>query len=216
MGKPAIDSATRQQLLQAAVKCFAHRGYAAASVQQIVDDARVSKPALYYYFKDKAGLFQSLVNEAHDKKFELMQAAAARATDLRGQLVEILTVLFDYFQKNRELMRISMATAFASPGELPPKLCYLDKCERNFEFIHSLMKQAQKSDELDAAFDSEELALGFHGQANSHLMAHLLMPNCRLNRRTAERVVELFLAGAAAKPPRGSTLFKQAKRKRKS
>ena len=216
MVKRPNDSETRQQLLQAAVKCFAHSGYAAASVQQIVDDARVSKPALYYYFKDKAGLFQSLVNEAHDKKFELMQAAAARAGDLRGQLVEILTGLFDYFQKNRELMRISMATAFASPGELPPKLCYLDKCERNFEFIHSLMKQARKSGELNNAFDSEELALGFHGQANSHLMAHLLMPDCRLNRRTAERVVELFLAGAAAKKQAGSIILKPAKRKEKS
>ena len=207
------DSETRQHILQAAVKRFAHSGYAAASVQQIVDDARVSKPALYYYFKDKAGLFQSLVNEAHDKRFELMWAAAAKTGDLRGRLVEILTVLFDYFQKNRELMRISMATAFASPGELPPKLCYLDKCERNFEFIHSLMKQAQKNGELDMTFDSEELALGFHGQANSHLMAHLLMPDCRLNRRTAERVVELFFRGAGAKKriPIG-----QAKRKRKS
>lgn len=217
MGKPAIDSATRQQILQAAVKCFAHSGYAAASVQQIVDDARVSKPALYYYFKDKAGLFQSLVSEAHDKKFELIQAAAARAGDLRGQLVEILTVLFDYFQKNRELMRISMATAFASPGELPPKLNYRDKCERNFEFVHSLMKRAQKNGELDEAFDSEELALGFHGLANSHLMVHLLMPDCPLNRKTAERVVELFFAGAAPRQQCDSTIvIKHIKSRKKS
>ena len=195
------------------MKRFAHGGYAATSVQQIVDDAHVSKPALYYYFKDKADLFQALVDEAHDKKFELMQQASARAQDLRGQLVEILTVLFDYFQKNRELMRISMATALASPGELPPKLCYLDKCERNFEFVHSLMKQAQKLGELSDAFDSEELALGFHGQANSHLMAHLLMPNCRLNRKMAGRVVDLFLVGAANKKPRFQMITIRAGRK---
>src|ERR1039457_3400558 len=104
---------TRRQIRGAALRRFANGGYAATSVQQIVDDAHVSKPALYYYFKDKADLFQALVDEAHDKKFELMQQASARAQDLRGQLVEILTVLFDYFQKNRELMRISMATALA-------------------------------------------------------------------------------------------------------
>jgi len=216
MSQAASNNETRAHILSAAVKCFAHRGYAAASVQQIVSDAKVSKPALYYYFQDKAGLFQALVSEAHDKRFELMQAAAGRAGDLRGRLVEILTVLFDYFQKNRELMRISMATAFASPGELPPKLCYLDKCERNFEFVHTLVKEAQKSGELDGAFESEELTLGFHGLANSHLMLHLLMPDCRLNRRTAERVVELFLAGAAAKPTRGKKLLKTVKRKNKS
>ena len=40
-------------------------------------------------------------------------------------------------------MRIAFATAFAAPGEVPEGLRYSEKCERNFEFIHSLMKQAQ-------------------------------------------------------------------------
>ena len=196
MTKVAIPNETRAQILRAAVKCFAHSGYAAASVQQIVSDARVSKPALYYYFKDKAGLFQALVSEAHDKKLQLMKEATGRVAGLRPQLVEILTGLFDYFGENRELMRISLATAFASPGELPAGLRYVDKCERNFEFLHSLMKQALETGELSSKFTSRELAFGFYGQANSYLMANLMVANCRLNRTTAERVVELFLTGA--------------------
>ncbi len=196
MAKVAIPTETRAQILRAAVKCFAHSGYAAASVQQIVSDARVSKPALYYYFKDKAGLFQALVSESHDKKLQLMKEATVRVTGLRPQLVEILTGLFDYFGENRELMRISLATAFASPGELPAGLRYLDQCERNFEFIHSLLKQALETGELSSKFTSRELAFGFYGQANSYLMANLMVSNCRLNRATAERVVELFLTGA--------------------
>ena len=58
---------TRQLILHAALKRFADAGYAATSVQHIVDDAKVSKPALYYHFADKAGLFQALVHEAHDR-----------------------------------------------------------------------------------------------------------------------------------------------------
>ncbi len=81
---------TRRQILQAALKRFANSGYAATSIQQIVGDAKVSKPALYYYFRDKAGLFQALVNEAHDERFEVVQQAAARGRGVRGQLVEIL------------------------------------------------------------------------------------------------------------------------------
>lgn len=198
MAKVSHPNETRAQLLHAAVKCFAHSGYAAASVQQIVSDAKVSKPALYYYFKDKAGLFQALVSEAHDKKLQLMNEAAARVTGLRPQLVEILTSLFDYFGENRELIRISLATAFASPGELPANLRYVDKCERNFEFLHSLMNQALKTGELNSRFTGRELAFGFYGQANSYLMAHLMLSDCVLNRATAERVVDLFLTGAGA------------------
>jgi AcrR family transcriptional regulator len=199
MASALENSETRRQILQAALKRFAHSGYAAASVQQIVDDAKVSKPTLYYYFRDKAGLFQALVNEALDERYRLMREAAEKAGGLASQLVEILTVLFDYCNKNRELMRISFATIFAAPGEVPSGLRYLEKCERNFEFVHSLMKRALKSGELDDRFDDRELAFGFYGQTNVYLMAYLTMPGCRLNRKAAERIVNLFLAGAGAK-----------------
>ncbi|MEY2466048.1 MAG: hypothetical protein QOD03_569 [Verrucomicrobiota bacterium] len=199
MAKDLLNSDTRQQILQAALKRFAHSGYSAASVQQIVDDAQVSKPALYYYFHDKAGLFQALVDEAHDERFRLMQAAANSSDNFKEQLTEILTALFEYLTENRELMRIAFATAFAAPGELPEGLLYSEKCERNFEFIHSLMQNALADGALDARFESRELAFGFYGQLNAYLVSHLLMPDCHLNRETAERIVELFLVGAAAK-----------------
>jgi len=195
----ALNSETRADILRAALKRFAHSGYAAASVQQIVDEAKVSKPALYYYFGDKARLFQSLVDEAHDDRLRLMEAAVARGKDLKAQLIEILTASFDYLQKNRELMRIAFATAFAAPGEMPDGLRYSDKCERNFEFVHSVVKKALAAGELDKRFDSHELAFGFYGQLNAYLVSQLLSPECRLDRDTARRIVELFLAGAAAK-----------------
>jgi AcrR family transcriptional regulator len=195
----ALNSETRADILRAALKRFAHSGYAAASVQQIVDEAKVSKPALYYYFGDKACLFQALVDEAHDDRLRLMEAAVARGKDLKAQLVEILTASFDYLQKNRELMRIAFATAFAAPGEMPEGLRYSDKCERNFEFVHSVIKKARAAGVLDKRFDSRELAFGFYGQLNAYLVSQLLMPDCRLNRDTARRIVELFLAGAAAR-----------------
>lgn len=199
MAKLTPNGETRRGILRAALKRFAHSGYAAASVQQIVSDAKVSKPALYYYFSDKAALYEALVHEAHDERYRLMGEAAGRAKDLRGQLVEILNVLFEYFTSNRELMRISLATAFAAPGEVPSSLKYADRCERNFEFVHSLMKRARARGELDRRFDSRELAFGFYGQANAYLMTHLLMPESRLNRQKAERIVDLFLAGAGPK-----------------
>jgi AcrR family transcriptional regulator len=199
MGKIVNVSETRQHILRAALKHFAHSGYAAASVQQIVDEAKVSKPALYYYFKDKAGLFQALVDEAHDERYRVMQATVAGARDLRTRLAGILTNLFDNLQKNRELMRISFATAFAAPGELPEGLRYSEKCERNFEFIHSLMTKALADGDLDKRFDSRELAFGFYAHLNSYLATHLVMPDGHLGREAAGRIVKLFLEGAAAK-----------------
>ena len=204
MNSPKADSAARRQILRAALKHFANAGYAATSVQQIVSNAKVSKPALYYYFRDKSELFKALVHESHDEKFRLLREAAARGKNVRAQLENILTTLFDYVAKNRELMRISFATNFAAPGEVPENLGYADKCERNFEFVHSLIKAAQKNGELNKKFDSGEMAFGIYGLTNLYLISHLAERNYRPDRKAPKRIVELFLTGAAAKKKRGS------------
>ena len=201
MAKDVSD--TRQQILRAALKCFADAGYAATSVQHIVDDAQVSKPALYYHFTDKAGLFRALVHEAHDERYRLITEAIENQKGIQAQLEAALTALFAYFRENRELMRISFATMFAAPGEVPEDAACAEKCERNFEYVHSLIKQAMKNGELDKYFDSQELAFGFYGLVNFYLVGHLVCKDCQPDQLTAKRIVELFLAGAGPKSPGG-------------
>jgi AcrR family transcriptional regulator len=217
MAKPANHSDTRQQLLRAALKHFANSGYAATSVQDIVDDARLSKPALYYHFKDKAGLFQALVHEAHDERYQRVRAAAESHTGIREQLEAMLVALFVYFRDNRELTRLSFATMFAAPGEVPEDADCADKCQRNFEFVHSVIQAAQKRGELDPHFESLELAFGFYGQVNFYLVGHLICEDCQPDPLIARRIVELFLAGAGPKPAAnsGAKKVKQATQGRK-
>jgi AcrR family transcriptional regulator len=195
---PKHGSDTRQEILHAALKRFANDGYAGTSIQHIVDDAKVSKPALYYYFRDKAGLFQALVDQAHDERYRLMREAARHGRTVGERLVEVAAALFEFSQRNRELMRLAFATAFAAPGEVPQQARNLKKVRRNFELVRALIRNGQASGELDRRFDSEELALGLYGQLNMYVMARLLVADCRLDRRIAERVVELFVRGAAA------------------
>jgi TetR/AcrR family transcriptional regulator len=205
------DSETRRQLLQAALKSFAERGYAATSVRQIVAAAGVSKPALYYYFKDKAGLFDALVDQAHDQRYGLIQEAAQRGQGLAEKIEEIATAIFDFSVRNRDLMRLAFATAFSASGKAPGQTKCLEKGKRTFEFIRSLMEAGQVSGELDRRFSVEELAMGIYGQLNSHVMVRLLVPDCHLDRKTAQQIVRLFLQGAAGSKnlgngdPRGFT-----------
>ena len=85
MAKPAIHSDTRQLLLRAALKHFANSGYAATSVQDIVDEAQLSKPALYYHFKDKAALFQALVHEALERLARIQPPQPAQSARSPGK-----------------------------------------------------------------------------------------------------------------------------------
>jgi AcrR family transcriptional regulator len=59
-----LEPERRQRLLAAAAREFAAEGYEPASLGRIAEDAGVSKPALYYYFEDKADLYATVVREA--------------------------------------------------------------------------------------------------------------------------------------------------------
>jgi AcrR family transcriptional regulator len=190
---------TREHILRAAMKRFAHCGYAASSVQEIVEQAGVSKPALYYHFGDKAGLYRALVDFAFDERYRRMREAAEGGGTVRERLGEIAAAVFGFSQANRDLMRIAFAAAFAAPGEVPAGLAHLEKGRRNYEFVRALIEEGQAGGELDRGFDSEELAVGFYGQLNTHVMVRVLRPECALDRRTARRMVELFFTGAAAR-----------------
>ena len=185
--------------MRAALQKFAECGYAGTSVQDIVDAAEVTKPTLYYYFPNKAGLYQALLDYAHDERLRLMQEAAARCESLPEKLSEVITALFEFLKNHRELIRLAFSRAFAAPGEVPAEIRYLDKCIRNFDFMRSLIKQGLADGALNRRFTSKELTMSIYGLINMYVMGQFFRPDHTLTRRTAEQIVKLFLEGAAGK-----------------
>jgi len=56
--------ATRQQLLQAAVRVFGEKGVSRASLQDIALAAGTTRGAIYWHFKNKADLFNAMMDNA--------------------------------------------------------------------------------------------------------------------------------------------------------
>ena len=192
-------SKTRLRILKVALKQFAYAGYAGASVQNIVDEAKVTKPTLYYYFQSKAGLYQALVDRAHEERYRLMTTAANSAKTFREQLVAMLAALFEFLPNNRDLLRLSFATAFAAPGEVPEQINYLKQGMTHFEFVRNLIQKEISAGTLSREFTSHELAMGFYGMMNVYVMGSIINPKGpKYNRRTAEKIVDLYLQGATS------------------
>jgi AcrR family transcriptional regulator len=51
------------EILEVAARLFAERGYSNVSIRDVCKDAKTSAPMIYYYFKDKKGLFRAAVSE---------------------------------------------------------------------------------------------------------------------------------------------------------
>lgn len=66
------DKKTRNKLLQSAREEFMEKGYTKASLRNICRKAGVTTGALYFFFKDKSDLFESLTKDTVDAIYQMM------------------------------------------------------------------------------------------------------------------------------------------------
>lgn len=66
--------ARRRQILAAAARCFARRGFHDATMQEIADEAGLSAGALYRYFDGKAGLIEALAAWGREEKRDVLDS----------------------------------------------------------------------------------------------------------------------------------------------
>lgn len=74
-----VRAASRNRILKAGRRLFARRGYAATSVQDVVDAAKTSIGNFYFYFENKRELLQTLLVEALAAAWGRGDDAMARA-----------------------------------------------------------------------------------------------------------------------------------------
>ncbi|MEU8344007.1 helix-turn-helix domain-containing protein [Spirillospora sp. NPDC048832] len=86
---------TRGAVLQAARELFTERGFAAATIDDVAEAARVSKGSVYYHFTDKAHLFEAVFTDGQARLVEAVAAAAARHDDPWERLMASLDAYLD-------------------------------------------------------------------------------------------------------------------------
>lgn len=91
---------TRQQILETAQRLFAEVGYDATSLQMIADELRLTKAAVYYYFRAKSDILAEAMRPGVQRLGALLdEAAAMRGRQARtGHLVSGFA---DFLVQNR-------------------------------------------------------------------------------------------------------------------
>jgi len=76
--RAAVTATTRERILRAANELFARQGFSRTSMRVVAETARVTKPALYYYFRDKESLFEECLADFNDQMEATVRAATAQ------------------------------------------------------------------------------------------------------------------------------------------
>ncbi len=139
-----------QRILMGAAQVFAKKGYAAASVRQLAESAKMSIPMMYYYFQGKEDVFAALMNSA--MKY-LDENALKPAMNAESPQLALRLFIVNHVQialENPLIIRTLMA-AFFGPEEGGPPLELLEK-KKHKESLEWLVELVPKLGRVRAGF----------------------------------------------------------------
>jgi AcrR family transcriptional regulator len=103
---PSLAARRHDEILGAAAKLFAERGYAATDLQIVADALGVGKGTLYRYFPSKEQLFLAAVDRGMRKMRECVDAARTAVSDPLDQIVEAMAAYLGFFDEHPELAEL--------------------------------------------------------------------------------------------------------------
>jgi|SRR6185437_729586 len=121
LGTRSQPEQSRAAILQAAVREFAREGVAGARTDAIARSAGVNKALLYYYFKDKEGLYQAVLDEVFSGVRVVIQNALAQDLPPRERLRAYVLAHFDYIASKPQFPRVVQAEllrSYRGPAEI--------------------------------------------------------------------------------------------------
>lgn len=113
--KPDVKS----RLLEAGIRLFAENGYTRTSVREIVAQAGVTKPVLYYYFKNKAGLLNAILDRVAEEQEALIEEALKTPGSVLDRLMHLYRKLYMGVLENQVLFKMIHKLVFGPPQGIP-------------------------------------------------------------------------------------------------
>lgn len=110
---------SRERLLETAIGMFAEKGYAGTSVREIVEQAGVSKPVLYYYFKSKEGLFLAILDMAEKLQKQLLREVLESEGKVLDRLLILYRRLYAGVDEHRNLYKMIYGLISGPPQGAP-------------------------------------------------------------------------------------------------
>jgi TetR/AcrR family transcriptional regulator len=187
-----LDHENAERILEEGWRLFQLKGYRGVTIDDLCTRCRLSKPTLYYYFKDKENLFVNVLQH----RLSGFHAAADRSGPLSERLSSVAEAILDSFQT--EYSTILRDREHIRKPENLKKIREAFHREL-FEPLNAIMQAGIDQGKLKAD-SSDTLTLVFLGIINNFIgkAADMAITNSAL----AQKLTVYFLEGAAK--PRAS------------
>jgi AcrR family transcriptional regulator len=133
-GKPAAAEDKRRQILDAAVRVFARKGYHASRVGDIAEEAGVAHGLLYHYFESKADVLEAVFHENWSVLLDRIASVEATEEPAVDQLRHIAAIVLRTWLHLPDVVRVVVREFGRSP-EVAERIAVLAQPIRAIERV---------------------------------------------------------------------------------
>ena len=190
------ESDTRACILEAAKVLFGQKGFAATSVREVVEAAGISKPTLYYYFRNKDELYRECIRSTMSGLGDLVDGAVHGQGTVRERLVSFCEAYVRGGLEDPTAVRLLLNATVAPEGQ--PDLPILATLREEMHRLTELFVQGQAAGELRSMRCQTDCITAVHmltGAADMLLLAGI--DGAEITDDFADRLVDLLYRGLA-------------------
>ena len=189
---------TRTTVLKAALSVFSAKGYAAATLDDVAAAAKVTRGAIYWHFKGKADLYNTLIEEVSARGNTVVQNAVADG----GTLLDILRrifidqcVLMEDDRNARAVMELVLFKTGINPELNMGRRKQIDEGNALIAGIAGAMQMGIAQGMLREDIDPTDMARAFLAFENGAIQMWLASPKSFSLKASAGSFADILIAG---------------------
>ena len=189
--------AHRGEILSAAEKVFASKGFFSTTMSDIARQAEFGTGSLYKYFKSKEDLYFRLIDEKVEEINGPVKVALSQKTPALERIRNALGLQFEFFERNRDFFRIYTSERSRFEWTVKDELGK-DLHEKMVAYIHLLagvMTEGVEEGEF-RPLNPMDLAHALVGIVNSFVFEWIISRESYPLISKLDTVLDIFLGGA--------------------
>jgi AcrR family transcriptional regulator len=135
--RKSFEAGTADRIYRAAEELLGERGYDGVSIRDVADRAGVNKALVFYYFKTKSDLFDTVLERYYEAHTAALAKAFEREGSFRERVRRVVDAYVDFMHAHRIFPRLVQ-------GELSRATPRTDKIRKNFAGLLGWMARAME------------------------------------------------------------------------
>jgi AcrR family transcriptional regulator len=156
----ASQEEKRRQILDAAVRAFARKGYHACRVAEIAEEAGVAYGLVYHYFGSKEELLETIFRDTWTQMLARVREVREEGGPASEQVRKVTALLLRTWRRDPDLVRVLVHEVTRSPEQLPRQI---DEISLAYEALEGIIAHGQETGEFRDDFDAQLAATIFYG-----------------------------------------------------